>query len=231
MRNAVIGSLKQMGEKDPGPVLAFARKHIHHPDPEVRREMVHGVELRGRTHPEDVLPLLEELQHARARGAQIYAEVIGYGSTGDAFRITDTHPEGRGAIATMTCALGDAGVAPKDIDYISAHGTSTLVNDRVESLAIREVFGDEAYNVPVSSIKSMFGHLIAAAGAVEAITCLLAMRDSMLPPTINYENPDPDCDLDYVPNQARRSPAEIVMSNSFGFGGQNICLVLRKDIL
>jgi len=172
--------------------------------------------------------ILEELEHARARGAQIYAEVIGYGSTADAFRITDTHPEGRGAIATMTCALADAGVEPRDIDYISAHGTSTSVNDKVESLAIREVFGDQAYNVPVSSIKSMLGHLIAAAGAVEAITCLLAMRDSVLPPTINYENPDPDCDLDYLPNQARHSPAEIVMSNSFGFGGQNICLILRK---
>ena len=174
--------------------------------------------------------ILEELEHARARGAQIYAEVIGYGSTGDAFRITDTHPEGRGAIAAMKGALADAGVAPRDIDYISAHGTSTTVNDKVESLAIREVFGGEDCNVPVSSIKSMLGHLIAAAGAVEAITCLLAMRDSMLPPTINYENPDPDCDLDYVPNEARPCPAGTVMSNSFGFGGQNICLVLRKSV-
>ena len=174
--------------------------------------------------------ILEELEHARARGARIYAEVIGYGSTADAFRITDSHPEGRGAIATMTSALADAGVSPRDIDYISAHGTSTVVNDKIETLAIREVFGEEACNVPVSSIKSMVGHLIAAAGAVEIITCVLAMRDSMLPPTINYEHPDPDCDLDYVPNEARECPVNIAMSNSFGFGGQNICLVLRKSV-
>ena len=172
--------------------------------------------------------ILEELKHAWDRGARIYAEVVGYGSTGDAFRITDTHPEGRGAIATMQGALRDAGLSPGEVDYISAHGTSTVVNDKIESLAIREVFGEGAYKVPVSSIKSMLGHLIAAAGAVEIVTCVLAMRDSMLPPTINYENPDPECDLDYVPNEARECPVEVAMSNSFGFGGQNICLVLRK---
>ena len=171
--------------------------------------------------------ILEELEHALKRGAHIYGEIAGYGSTGDAYRITDTHPEGRGAIAAMQQAISDAGLGIEDIDYISAHGTSTTVNDKVESLAIREVFGEHAYKVPVSSIKGMIGHLIAAAGAVELITCLLAMRDSVVPPTINYETPDPLCDLDYVPNKARKADVRAALSNSFGFGGQNICLVIK----
>ena len=172
--------------------------------------------------------VLEELERAKARGAKIYGEIAGYGSTADAFRITDTHPQGRGAISCMKMALQDAGAGLDEIDYINAHGTSTMVNDRVESLAIREVFGERAYKIPVSSTKSMLGHLIAAAGATEAIICLLAMRDNVVPPTTNYENPDPDCDLDYVPNQAREVPCRTTLSNSFGVGGQNISLVLRR---
>ncbi len=170
--------------------------------------------------------ILEELHRAKARGARIYGEIIGYGSTADAFRITDTHPEGRGAISCVRMALKDAGV--DRVDYINAHGTSTQVNDRVETLAVKEVFGEEAYRIPVSSTKSMMGHLIAAAGVTELILCLLAIRDNVLPPTINYENPDPDCDLDYVPNAARPQRCDVVLSNSFGFGGQNISLIARR---
>ena len=150
--------------------------------------------------------MLEELEHAKARGAQIYGEIVGYGSTADAFRITDTHPEGRGAISCIKLALADAGVGIDEVDYINAHGTSTAVNDKVETLAIKQVFGPRAYKIPVSSTKSMMGHLIAAAGATELIICLLAIRDSVLPPTINYETPDPECDLDYIPNVARAGP-------------------------
>jgi 3-oxoacyl-[acyl-carrier-protein] synthase II len=171
---------------------------------------------------------LEALDHAKARGAHIYGEITGYGSTADAFRITDTHPEGRGAISCIQMALDDARLAPGQIDYINAHGTSTNVNDRVETLAIKQVFGERAYQLPVSSTKSMMGHLIAAAGATELIFCLLAIRDNVVPPTTNYETPDPDCDLDYVPNAAREVPCDNVLSNSFGFGGQNITLIVRR---
>ena len=172
--------------------------------------------------------VLEALEHAKARGAKIYGELSGFGSTADAFRITDTHPEGRGAISCIKMALADAQVNPEDIDYINAHGTSTSVNDRVETLAIKQVFGQRAYKVPVSSTKGMMGHLIAAAGASEVIFCLLAIRDNAVPPTVNYETPDPDCDLDYVPNTAREAPCTTTLTNSFGFGGQNIALVLRQ---
>lgn len=172
--------------------------------------------------------MLEDLDHARKRGARIYGEIIGYGSTADAFRLTDTHDEGRGAIAAINEALADAKVSPEDIDYINAHGTSTKVNDSIETLAIKRALGDAAYKVPVSSTKSMMGHLIAAAGAAEAIICLLSMRDGVLPPTANLDNPDTDCDLDYVPREAREKPVDVALSNSFGFGGQNITLILRK---
>lgn len=172
--------------------------------------------------------VLEDLEHARRRGATIYAELTGYGSTADAYRVTDSHPEGRGAIACIRAALQDARLNPTDIGYINAHGTSTQVNDRVESSAIKTVFGDAAYQVPVSSSKSMLGHLIAAAGAVELITCVMAMRENVLPPTINYEVPDPECDLDYIPNVARHKRVDHVLSNSFGFGGQNISLIASR---
>jgi 3-oxoacyl-[acyl-carrier-protein] synthase II len=172
--------------------------------------------------------ILEELEHAQARGAAIHGEVLGYGSTADAFRVTDSHPDGRGAVACLRQALDDAGVGPDAVDYINAHGTSTDVNDRVETLAVKHVFGDRAYKTPMSSTKSMSGHLIAAAGVMEAIVCLLAIRDGVAPPTINYENPDPECDLDYVPNVARRMRIDRAVSNSFGFGGQNVSLVLGR---
>lgn len=172
--------------------------------------------------------ILEELEHARARGAPIYGEIVGYGSTADAFRITDSHDEGRGAIACMREALAGARAAPEDIDYINAHGTSTSVNDSIETLAIKRAFGEAAYHVPISSTKSMMGHLIAAAGSVEAIVCLLTIRDGVLPPTVNLDHPDPDCDLDYIPHVARRKKVDIALSNSFGFGGQNITLILKR---
>jgi len=176
--------------------------------------------------------VLEEYEHAKARGAQMYGELLGYGTTADAFRITDTHPEGRGAISCINMALADAGKNAvrniNEIDYINAHGTSTAVNDKVETLAIRHVFGDQADSIPVSSTKSMTGHLIAAAGATELIICLMTMRHNQVPPTINYETPDPNCDLDYVPNVARDHTCKTVLSNSFGFGGQNITLIVGQ---
>src|SRR4029077_12222364 len=146
--------------------------------------------------------------HAHRRGATIHAEVTGYGASADAFRVTDCHPEGRGAIACMKAALADAGLSPSDIGYINAHGTGTQVNDRVETLAIKQVFGEQAYKVPISSSKSMLGHLIGAAGAVELIISVLTLQRGILPPTINYETPDPACDLDYIPNRARELPAK-----------------------
>jgi 3-oxoacyl-[acyl-carrier-protein] synthase II len=172
--------------------------------------------------------ILEDLDRAKARRATIYGEIIGYGSTADAFRITDTHPEGRGAISCIKMALADAGLGPDAVDYINAHGTSTTVNDKVETLATKQVFGDRAHKIPISSTKSMMGHLIAAAGATELIICLLAIRDNVVPPTINYENPDPECDLDYVPNVARQHRCDVALSNSFGFGGQNIALLASR---
>ena len=172
--------------------------------------------------------VLEEYEFAKQRGAHIYGEILGYGSTADAYRITDIHPEGRGAIACMNMAISDAKLNPQDIHYVNAHGTSTKVNDRVETRSCREFFGANAMNVPVSSTKSMMGHLIAAAGATELIVFLMAIRDNVLPPTINYENPDPDCDLDYIPNEAREKECNIALNNSFGFGGQNITLVVGQ---
>jgi 3-oxoacyl-[acyl-carrier-protein] synthase II len=172
--------------------------------------------------------VLEELEHARRRGAHILAELTGYGSTADAFRVTDSHPDGRGAIACIKAALKDSGLDPSAIGYINAHGTSTQVNDKVETLAIKRVFGEGAYQIPVSSSKSMIGHLIAAAGAVELIISTRAILEGVLPPTINYEVPDPDCDLDYIPNQAREQRVDHALSNSFGFGGQNISLIVSR---
>jgi len=172
--------------------------------------------------------ILETLDHARKRGARILAEVAGYGSTADAFRITDQDPQGMGAIVAMTEALADAKLSPADVHYVNAHGTGTKENDGNETLAIKQVFGDHARNCPVSSIKSMMGHLIAAAGAVELICCVLAIRDQVLPPTMNLEISDPECDLDYVPNAARKARVDVAMSNSFGFGGQNDTIIVRR---
>jgi 3-oxoacyl-[acyl-carrier-protein] synthase II len=172
--------------------------------------------------------VLEELDQARKRGAPIYGEVLGYGTTADAYRITDIPPDGHGGIAAMRMAISDAGLVPHQIGYVNAHGTSTQVNDKVETLVCKQVFGDFAMKVPVSSTKSMMGHLIAAAGVTEMIVCLLAIRDGVLPPTINYENPDPNCDLDYVPNFARETKIDYALNNSFGFGGQNVCLCLGR---
>jgi 3-oxoacyl-[acyl-carrier-protein] synthase II len=172
--------------------------------------------------------VLEEVEHAKRRKATIYAELTGYGTTADSYRVTDSHPDGRGAIACIRGAVRDSGLAPEDVGYINAHGTSTQVNDRVESLAIKKVFGEQAYNTAVSSSKSMLGHLIAAAGAVELIISVMTIRKSVVPPTINYEVPDPECDLDYVPNEAREKRVRHVLSNSFGFGGQNISLIVSR---
>ncbi len=171
--------------------------------------------------------VLESLEHAQARGATILAEIVGYGSTADAFRVTDIHEEGRGPVAAMTRAMQEAELTPADIDYISAHGTGTSENDKIETLSIKRVFGEHAPSTPISSIKSMMGHLIAAAGVVELITCVLAIRDNMVPPTINLHNSDPNCDLDYVPNNARPATVSTALSNSFGFGGQNDTLVVK----
>jgi 3-oxoacyl-[acyl-carrier-protein] synthase II len=171
--------------------------------------------------------ILEEYEQAKARGATILAEVVGYGASADAFRITDQDPEGDGAATSMRAALADAGLDIDAIDYISAHGTGTKQNDQVETRAVKAVFGEQT-KTPVSSIKSMAGHLIAAAGATELITCILALRDQVLPPTANLNEPDPDCDLDYVPNQPRKAKVEVCMSNSFGFGGQNNTLIITR---
>jgi 3-oxoacyl-[acyl-carrier-protein] synthase II len=171
--------------------------------------------------------LLEALEHAERRGAPILAELIGYGMTTDAFHITQPDPEGDGAARSMAAALADAGIAPEEIDYVNAHGTSTPYNDRLETVAIKRVFGDHARRLAVSSTKSMTGHLLGAAGGVECIACVLALMHQTIPPTINYEVPDPECDLDYVPNAPRPALLRTVMSNAFGFGGHNTTLVLR----
>src|SRR5918999_152645 len=172
--------------------------------------------------------VLEELEHARARGATIHAELVGYGATDDASHITLPAPGGRGAVESMRVAIADAGLANEDVDYINAHGTSTPPNDRSETAAIKTLFGDHAYRVPVSSTKSMTGHLMGAGGGVEAIATIQAIKTGIIPPTINLEHPDPECDLDYVPNEARQAEVTVGMSNSFGFGGHNATLVFRR---
>ncbi len=171
--------------------------------------------------------LLEAMDLAERRGASIYAEIAGYGATADAFHITQPDPEGDGACRSMSAALSDAGMAPHEIDYINAHGTSTPFNDRIETLAVKRLFGEHAHRLAISSTKSMTGHLLGAAGGVECIACALALRHQMMPPTINYERPDPECDLDYVPNKARPARMANAMSNAFGFGGHNATLILR----
>lgn len=170
----------------------------------------------------------EALDHALARGATIYGEVLGFGMSGDAYHITSPAPGGEGAAKSMAWALRNAGLKPEQVDYINAHGTSTEENDKNETAAIKKVFGDYAYKVPVSSTKSMTGHLLGAAGAVEVIACLHAIKDSIAPPTINYETPDPNCDLDYVPNAPRKMNIDVAMSNSFGFGGHNATIIVAK---
>ncbi len=172
--------------------------------------------------------ILEELEFALKRGAKIYGELIGYGYTGDAYHITAPPPDGEGAARCMRMAIKDAGLRPEDVDYINAHGTSTPLNDLTETRAIKTVFGGHANKVAISGTKSMTGHLLGAAGSTEAIFSLLAIRDSIIPPTINYDVPDPECDLDYVPNVARRQPVTVAMSNAFGFGGTNATLIFRK---
>lgn len=172
--------------------------------------------------------ILEELETARARGATIYAEVAGYGATADAYHITSPDPEGEGTAMSMRLAMQEAGVTIEQVGYINAHGTSTPLNDKFETNSIKRAFGERAREIAVSSTKSMTGHLLGAAGAVEAMATALAMRDGILPPTINYHTPDPDCDLDYVPNTARRTTATVALSNSLGFGGHNATLCIRK---
>jgi 3-oxoacyl-[acyl-carrier-protein] synthase II len=172
--------------------------------------------------------ILESLEHALRRNANIYAEIIGFGTSCDAYHITAPHPDAVGAIKAIREALNDGGLSTNDVDYINAHGTSTKFNDMVETAAIKSVFGERAYDIPVSSSKSMIGHLLGAAGGVELVACCLAIKDGIIPPTINYEQVDPLCDLDYVPGEARKADVNVVMSNSFGFGGHNAVIVARK---
>jgi 3-oxoacyl-[acyl-carrier-protein] synthase II len=172
--------------------------------------------------------VLERLEHALARDAHIYAQVTGYGSTADAFHMAAPAEDGRGAAQSMHMALQEAGLSPVDVDYINAHGTGTLLNDKTETMAIKTVFRGHAHRLAISSTKSMMGHLLGAAGAVEAIICLKALNEELIPPTINYQHPDPECDLDYVPNVARPAPVRTAMSNSFGFGGHNATIILQR---
>jgi 3-oxoacyl-[acyl-carrier-protein] synthase II len=172
--------------------------------------------------------VLETLEHAQARGARIHAELVGYGSTDDAFHITAPEEDGAGQVACMREALAWGGIAPEQIGYINAHGTSTPLNDVTETKAIKAALGEVAYRIPVSSTKSMTGHLLGAAGALEAALSIRAMQEGMLPPTINLDDPDPACDLDYVPHHARAAQVELAMTNSFGFGGHNVCLIFRR---
>lgn len=172
--------------------------------------------------------ILESLEHAKARGAKIYAEVIGYGSAADAFHLAAPAENGEGTMRAMRMALRKAAIDPSEVDYINAHGTGTPLNDKFETLAIKRIFGDHAYKLLVSSTKSELGHMMGAAGAVEAMACILAIRDGIIPPTINYENPDPECDLDYCVNRPRAARIDVALSNSMGLGGHNSCIILRR---
>ncbi len=175
------------------------------------------------------MAVLEELEHARARGARIYGELIGYGMSADAYHITAPDPDGGGAAAAMKAALVDAGIRPEEVSYINAHGTSTQLNDKIETKAIKQAFGEAlARKIPVSSTKSVTGHLLGAAGAIEFLVCCMALQDQIIPPTMHYKTPDPECDLDYVPNEARRAALKVCLSNSLGFGGHNVSLIIRK---
>jgi 3-oxoacyl-[acyl-carrier-protein] synthase II len=172
--------------------------------------------------------LLEELEHALSRGARIYAEVLGYGMTCDAYHMTSPVPDGEGATRAVSLAMKDAGIRPEDVDYINAHGTSTAANDKTETAAIKKALGDRAYQVAVSSTKSMTGHLLGGAGGIEAVATAMAVASDRIPPTMNLDEPDPECDLDYVPHQSRQQNVRIALSNSFGFGGHNVTLVFGK---
>ena len=172
--------------------------------------------------------ILERHEHAIERGAKIYAEVSGYGLSADAYHITSPDPDGEGAAMSMKMAIQDAGVTVEDIDYINAHGTSTPLNDKLETIAIKRTFGEQAHKIPISSTKSMTGHLLGASGGIESIFTVLSIRNGVVPPTINYENHDPDCDLDYVPNQSRQVDIRYALANSFGFGGTNATLLFQK---
>ncbi len=174
------------------------------------------------------IAVLESLEHAQKRGARIYAEVVGYGMSGDAYHMTAPDPTGEGAAECMRLALKDGGISFKEVSYINAHGTSTELNDKIETLAIKKAFGQHAYKIAISSTKSMTGHLLGAAGGVEFIASVLAVKEDIIPPTINYETPDPECDLDYVPNKARKAKVNVAISNAFGFGGHNACLAIKK---
>lgn len=174
--------------------------------------------------------ILETLEHAEARGAHIYGEILGYGMSSDAYHVTAPDPHGTGAARAMRMALKDAGLTPQDVDYINAHGTSTPMNDMMETLAIKSVFGEDAYNIPVSSTKSMTGHVMGGGAAVEAIFCIKAIQDGFIPPTINLDDPDPECDLDYVPHVGRAADLDVVMSNAFGFGGHNVVVIFGKHL-
>jgi 3-oxoacyl-[acyl-carrier-protein] synthase II len=172
--------------------------------------------------------VFEDLERARRRGAPIVAEIAGYGACNDAYHVVAPSADGEGAIRAMNWAMEDAGVSPDEVDYISAHGTSTKLNDSAETLAIKKTFGEQAYHIPISATKSMIGHSFGAAGALESVACLESMRHGVIHPTINYEHPDPECDLDYVPNKARRADVRVALKNSFGFGGQNACLLFKR---
>jgi 3-oxoacyl-[acyl-carrier-protein] synthase II len=203
--------------------LSFRNDDPHHASRPFDKERDGFVIAEGAT-----VLILESLRHARARGARVIAEIIGYGATSDSFHVTQPLEDGSGAAKAMQIALRKAGCKPEDIDYINAHGTSTQLNDAMETKAIKTVFGDYAHKVPISSTKSMTGHMIGCAGAIEPSICMMAINNGIVPPTINYECPDPDCDLDYVPNTARKVEVTTALTNSFGFGGHNSVLILRK---